>query len=125
MKVLLNQLPLPTAQITIFVFKDDQPINNAPDLPEEQGLPGFPIVVEDGGGRYGMSAGVQYLDVFGNMLGEDKLEVISPFRHFDPNYILANGTYDIPLVMISVVIVLISITASYLLYQRRNIPSAA
>lgn len=72
-----------------------------------------------------LSFGMYILNVFGNMLGEDKLEVISPFRHFDPNYILANGTYDIPLVMISVVIVLISITASYLLYQRRNIPSAA
>ncbi|MFH0726741.1 MAG: hypothetical protein V2B19_10395 [Pseudomonadota bacterium] len=67
--VTLNQLPLPTAQITIFVFNDNFPINNAPDLPEEQGLAGFSIILEDGGGRYGMSAGTQMMDAFGNPLG--------------------------------------------------------
>jgi hypothetical protein len=67
--VTLNSLPLPTAQITIFVFNDNFPINNAPDLPEEQGLAGFTIVLEDGGGRYGMSAGTQMTDAFGNPLG--------------------------------------------------------
>lgn len=67
--VYLNQLPLPTAQITIFVFEDTQPINNAPDLPEERGLEGFTILLEDAGGRYGMSAGMQMLDAFSNPLG--------------------------------------------------------
>ena len=38
-----NRLPTPTAQITVFVFEDTQPINNAPDLPEEAGLAGFHI----------------------------------------------------------------------------------
>ena len=67
--IYLNQLPLPTAQITIFVFDDNAPINNAPDLPEEQGLSGFRIILEDGGGRYGASAGAQMTDAFGNVLG--------------------------------------------------------
>lgn len=67
--VLLNQLPLPTAQISIFIFEDNYPINNAPDLPEEQGIPGVQILVEDAGGKYGMSAGAQMTDAFGNMLG--------------------------------------------------------
>ncbi len=67
--VTLNQLPLPTAQITVLVFNDNFPINNAPDLPEEVGLAGFSIVLEDGGGRYGISAGVQMMDAFGNPLG--------------------------------------------------------
>ena len=59
--VYLNQHPIPTAQITIFIFKDTQPINNAPDA-TEQGLAGFTIIVEDAGGRYGASAGVQSQD---------------------------------------------------------------
>lgn len=67
--VTLNQLPIPTAQITIFVFNDNFPINNAPDLPEEQGLAGFSIIVEDAGGRFGISAGTQMMDAFGNPLG--------------------------------------------------------
>ena len=66
--VYLNQQPIPTAQITIFVFKDTQPINNAPDA-TEVGLGGFQIQLEDAGGRYGASAGAQSQDAFGNPLG--------------------------------------------------------
>ncbi len=65
-----------TAQITILVFQDNAPINNAPDLPTEDpaepggtDMSGFPILVEDAGGRYGASAGVQSQDAFGNPLG--------------------------------------------------------
>jgi len=65
----INRLPLPTAQITVFVFEDNHPINNAPDQPEELGLEGFKVIVEDGGGRYGVSAGVAMMDAFGNPLG--------------------------------------------------------
>ncbi len=67
--VYVQQQPIPTAQITIFVFEDNFPINNAPDLPQEAGLAGFKILLEDGGGRYGMSAGIQMMDAFGNPLG--------------------------------------------------------
>lgn len=67
--VSVNQLPLPTAQISIFVFEDNYPINSAPDLPEEQGIAGVQILVEDAGGKYGISAGAQMADVFGNVLG--------------------------------------------------------
>jgi ABC-2 type transport system permease protein len=72
-----------------------------------------------------LSFGMYILNVFGTMVGEDKLEIISPFRHFDPNYILANGSYDLPLVMISVIVIVIAIPASYYLYGKRNIAAAA
>ncbi|MGB2965551.1 MAG: ABC transporter permease subunit [Anaerolineales bacterium] len=71
-----------------------------------------------------LAFGMYVLNAFGGMLGDDKLEIISPFKHFDPNYILANAAYDIPLVMISIVAILIAIPAGYLLYQKRNIASA-
>lgn len=71
-----------------------------------------------------LSFGMYILNVFGTMFGDAKLEVISPFRHFDPNYILANGSYNLPLVMISVVVIVIAIPASYALYQKRNIAAA-
>ncbi|MBI5557643.1 MAG: hypothetical protein HY885_08395 [Deltaproteobacteria bacterium] len=67
--VIVTEQPLPTAQITIQVYHDNQPINNAWDSPEEPGLAGFTIVLEDGGGRYGISAGQQSYDVYGNPLG--------------------------------------------------------
>jgi len=67
--VLMNALPLPTAQIKVFVYEDNQPINSAPDLPVEVGLAGFSLILEDAGGRYGISAGVEMMDAFGNPLG--------------------------------------------------------
>jgi hypothetical protein len=75
----VNQHPLPTAQITILIFNDNAPINNVPDLPtEEPGLgvgqtdmSGFQILLEDAGGRYGASAGIQSQDAFGNPLGTE------------------------------------------------------
>lgn len=60
--VVCHNLPLPTAQISVYVFHDNKPLNNAPDIPAEQGLEGFNVVLHD-------TAGQQMLDVFGNMLG--------------------------------------------------------
>ena len=80
--VYVHENPIQTAQISILIFEDNNSINGAPDLPREDpaldadgdGLPdnpmdGFQIIVEDGGGRYGASAGVQSQDAFGNPLG--------------------------------------------------------
>jgi len=66
--VICNQQPIPTAQITVFVFEDNGPINNAPDQ-NEPGLQGFQVVIEDAAGRYGMAGGQQMMDAFGNMIG--------------------------------------------------------
>jgi ABC-2 type transport system permease protein len=71
----------------------------------------------------GLVFGLYILNAFGGMIGEKSLEIISPFKHFDPNYILKNAAFD-PLVLISVAIIVISVAASYWLYARRNIPSA-
>ncbi|UCC30499.1 MAG: hypothetical protein JSU86_20160 [Phycisphaerales bacterium] len=60
--VIVNPYPVPTAQISILAFRDTSPINNAPEIPAEQGLPGFTVVISD-------AAGQQMLDAFGNPLG--------------------------------------------------------
>lgn len=67
--VVVNRLPLPTAQIHVLVFEDNQPINNAPEVPVERGLEGFSVLVADAGGRYGHTGGQQMMDAFGNPLG--------------------------------------------------------
>jgi ABC-2 type transport system permease protein len=72
----------------------------------------------------GMVFGMYILNAFGGLLGEDKLSYITPFRHFDPNYVIRNGSYDLPLVLISVSLIILSLVVSYLLYARRNIPTA-
>jgi len=67
--------------------------------------------------------GMYVLSVFGDMLGESALEKITPFKHFDPNYIIQHGAYDVPLVLISISVIVISLVGSYVLYTRRDIPA--
>jgi ABC-2 type transport system permease protein len=67
--------------------------------------------------------GMYILSVFGDMLGESNLELITPFKHFDPNYIIQNRAYDIPLVLLSTSVIVISLASSYVLYVRRDIPA--
>lgn len=51
-----------TAQISVYVFHDISPINNAPDIPVEQGLADFSILLFDQFGQVTQ-------DAFGNQLG--------------------------------------------------------
>ncbi|MGQ9555469.1 MAG: ABC transporter permease [Anaerolineae bacterium] len=70
-----------------------------------------------------LAFGMYVLSVFGDMLGENALEKITPFRHFEPRYIIQQGAYDVPLVLISVAVIVISLLGSYMLYTRRDIPA--
>jgi len=77
--VRVNKQPIPTAQIRVLIFRDDAPVNNAPDQADpdpvtgvyavEPGLAGFDIQLEDAGGRYGIAGQIIKSDVYGNPLG--------------------------------------------------------
>ena len=81
--VYVNANPIPTAQIVVFVHQDASPINNVWDL-GEVGLEGFAIILEDAGGKYGASAGIQSQDAFGNLL-------CTTYQFDDTN---GNGVHD-------------------------------
>ncbi|MEJ2488048.1 MAG: ABC transporter permease subunit [Anaerolineales bacterium] len=67
--------------------------------------------------------GMYILAAFGGSLGDDKFDYLTPFKHFEATKIVATGEYDLPKVMITITVIVISIIASYLLYTRRNIPT--
>lgn len=83
--VVVDAHPIPTAQISVFVFEDYFPINGAPDLPQETPLSptdlakpenagrlnpqNFRVLLEEAGGRYGHTGGAVTLDAFGNPIG--------------------------------------------------------
>ncbi|MEJ2465668.1 MAG: hypothetical protein P8045_08170 [Candidatus Thiodiazotropha sp.] len=85
--VVVEPHPIPTAQISVFLFHDCYPLNGAADLPEEEptsnactdqatGLPyekpdftKFNVVVEEPAGKYGANGGPMLQDAFGNPLG--------------------------------------------------------
>ena len=66
--------PIPTAQITVRVFQDNNTINGVPDDPAEAiwPIPGagqFTVHLAEAGGRYGQTGGEVTQDAFGNPLG--------------------------------------------------------
>ena len=61
-KVVINRDPLPTTQISVLVFHDHLPLNNEPDS-EEEGLPGFRILIFD------FNGGPLNQDAFANPIG--------------------------------------------------------
>jgi ABC-2 type transport system permease protein len=72
----------------------------------------------------GLVFGLYILNAFGGMIGERSLEVISPFQHFAPSYIVKHAAWDMQLAPISMAIIVICLIGSYPLYARRNIASA-
>lgn len=57
--------------------------------------------------------------------GNDSERFISPFRYFDTDYIIKNAGYETRYLVISAVIVVISIAASYIIYSKKDIPSVS
>ena len=73
----------------------------------------------------GLGFGMYILSAFSAILADVKLEYITPFKHLDPAYIVRNGAYDTPLVLLNVAISLIALGVSYWLYIRRDIPAVS
>jgi ABC-2 type transport system permease protein len=71
----------------------------------------------------GLGFGMYMLSVFGDLVGENVLEKLTPFKQLDANQILVSGAYDLPLLMLAISIIVVSISCSYLLYNRRDIPA--
>ena len=75
----VNSFPLPTAQISIWLFEDNNPINGALDIDENrvsttnidgQPIP-FTINLFDAAGQYGAAGGHVTQDAYGNPLGTE------------------------------------------------------
>lgn len=72
----------------------------------------------------GLGFGMYALSAFSGIQGDVKLELITPFKHFDPNYIVQNNALNTPLVLLSVAAIIVSVVASYWRYIRRDIAAA-
>jgi ABC-2 type transport system permease protein len=73
----------------------------------------------------GLGFGSYVLSAFSGMLGDVKLEYVTPFKHWDPSYIIKNATWNGPLVALNVGVTVVSIAVAYVLYLRRDIPAAS
>ncbi len=73
----------------------------------------------------GLGFGMYVLSAFTGLEGVSVLEYLTAFKHFDANYIIQHAAYDTPLVLLNLVVIVVSIAASYWLYLRRDIPAVS
>jgi ABC-2 type transport system permease protein len=73
----------------------------------------------------GLGFGSYVLSAFSGVFGDITLELITPFKHFDAAYIVKQGAYDTPLVLLNAAVSLVSLGISYWLYIRRDIPAVS
>jgi len=67
--------------------------------------------------------GMYILSSLGSLFSSNFFKYLSPYSQFDYGKILVEGKYDIVATSISVLVIVLSLTASYFLYLKRNIHS--
>lgn len=63
------------------------------------------------------------ISLLGSVIGDKVVSYITPFKYFDREYIILHETYQISYIIIELVIIIISITATYLVYHFKDIHS--
>ncbi|MFA6808663.1 MAG: ABC transporter permease subunit [Eubacteriales bacterium] len=62
-----------------------------------------------------------FLSFLSTNTADDKLQYFTPFKYFDPVHIVETGSYELPFLLITVIVITVSITVSYLIYIRKDI----
>ncbi len=65
----------------------------------------------------GLSFGLYLLSMF----VKDDLKLIAPFKYFDVSKILLTGTFESKYIIISIIIIIISISLTYIIYNKKDI----
>jgi ABC-2 type transport system permease protein len=73
----------------------------------------------------GLGFGTYVLSAFSGVFGTVTLELLTPFKHLDAAAIVKHSAYDIPLVLLNVVVTLVSLAVSYWLYLRRDVQAVS
>lgn len=53
--------------------------------------------------------------------GDDAMRYITPFKYFDTNYIIKNSSYEAAFIIIEIVFIVVTISASYFVYSKKDI----
>ncbi|MGZ9587143.1 ABC transporter permease subunit [Paenibacillus marinisediminis] len=59
-----------------------------------------------------------------SVLNKEAISYLTPFKFFDPNYIVANASYELPLVLYSIAVFAVAIAVSYILYIKQDVYTA-
>lgn len=61
------------------------------------------------------------IGTLGSIIGNDTVKYISPFKFYDASYIVIHGGYELKFLVIELIFVLLAVTASYVIYIKKDI----
>lgn len=70
-----------------------------------------------------LAIGLYVINSVRGVIDSDLLGYISPYYYFEPGVILIDGRYNLQLFVLAIGIIIVSLLASYLLYNKRDIHS--
>jgi len=65
--------------------------------------------------------GFYILGSLGSFLGEERVRYLSPFRYFDPAYIIKHAAYETSFVVVGIIFFIAAIAISYLVYIKKDV----
>lgn len=60
-----------------------------------------------------------------SLIGTEAIRYLTPFKYFDPQYIIANSAYDWKYLLVDLAIVIACVVLGFVIYQRKEIQAAA
>ncbi|TCO79807.1 ABC transporter permease subunit [Marinisporobacter balticus] len=61
-----------------------------------------------------------FISFLSSITADDRIRYITPFKYFDAVYIIENSAYEMPFIIISLVIPVGAISASYVIYDKKD-----
>ncbi len=61
------------------------------------------------------------IGTLGAIIGNDTVRYVSPFKFYDPNYIISHNAYEVKFLVIEVIFVVLAIAASYVIYIKKDV----
>lgn len=64
-----------------------------------------------------------FISMFGSAIGDNNLRYITPFKFYDPAYIIKNAGYETSFILLEVGLITLAIAVSYIIYVKKDIDS--
>lgn len=65
--------------------------------------------------------GFFFIEMFSSIIGDDNSRYITPFKYYDPAYIIKNSSYESKFIIIEIIFIIVTLSVSYFLYAKKDI----
>jgi ABC-2 type transport system permease protein len=68
--------------------------------------------------------GFYIIGALGDVVGNDEVRYVSPFRYFEPQYIIKNQALDSTYLLIAAAVVIVALVLGYAIFLKKDIQSS-